>query len=296
MHRNTETLTAPSKINLYLEIRDVREDGYHELLTLFLPVAKPCDRLHLSPAEDGFSLHCPNFPELETESNLLHKAWDAFARETGYRPHLHIVLDKHIPMGAGLGGGSSDAARLLAWLNRTAGSKAISGAELNAMAAGLGADVPFFLLGQPAWAEGIGEKLTPARVNLEDMFLVVVCPDVQVNTAWAYGAWDRMFLEKGKINPRVARPLTSGATDNKNSLPVPAGRVLNDFEAPVFQEYPILRETKEKLLTYGAVAAAMSGSGASLFGLFRDRKQAKSAADRLRGVGHQVHVNEIDFP
>ncbi|WP_250645594.1 4-(cytidine 5'-diphospho)-2-C-methyl-D-erythritol kinase [Salidesulfovibrio onnuriiensis] len=199
-------------------------------------------------------------------------------------------------MGAGLGGGSTDAAALLTWLNKNAGDRALPKEKLNALAARLGADVPFFLLGKPAWAQGIGERLTPAKVDLQGMFLVVVCPDVHVNTAWAYGAWDQIYLKNGKVRAGGTTPLTSAPADTKESLPVPAVDIFNAFELPVFAKYPILRETKEKLLRQGATAAAMSGSGASLFGLFRDEKQARSAADSLRGEGHRVHVNRIDFP
>lgn len=293
---NAETLIAPCKINLYLEIRNVREDGYHELRTLFLPVAEPHDTLTVSPDCDNFRLECPGSPELETPTNLLHKAWETFGAATGYQPPLHIILEKRIPMGAGLGGGSTDAAALLSWLNGRAGGKSLSETELNALAAALGADIPFFLLGVPAWAEGIGEKLFPAKVDLSGIHLVLVCPDVHVNTAWAYQAWDAMHLKSGKISRDRETALTSYAADNKESLPVPVVSIFNDFEDPVFQEYPILRETKEELLRLGAAAAAMSGSGASLFGLFRNREHALSAADSLRGTGHRVHVNAIEFP
>lgn len=290
------TLVAPCKINLYLEIKDVRTDGYHELLTLFLPVAEPHDTLIISTDASGFRLQCPGFQELENESNLLHKAWQAFGTATGFQPPLHIILKKRIPMGAGLGGGSTDAAQLLSWLNEQAGDRALSPAALNTLAAGLGADVPFFLTGIPAWAEGIGERLTPANVDLSGMFLVLVCPDEHVNTGWAYGEWDRISLQDGKISRRLPWPLTSSAADNKESFPVSAASVFNDFEAPVFKEYPILRTLKEELLRCGAAAAAMSGSGASLFGLFRDRETAQAAADTLRGDGHTAHINDIDFP
>ncbi len=296
MPHTTDILTAPSKINLYLEIKDVRDDGYHELLTLFLPVAEPHDTLTVSTNGVGFTLECPDFPELETSENLLYKTWESFGKTTGYQPHLHILLDKCIPMGAGLGGGSSDAATLLSWLNHKAGDAALPADALNALAVKLGADVPFFLQGGPAWAEGIGEKLTSATVDLHGMHLVLVCPNVHVNTGWAYGAWDAMNMADGKLRRDRKTPLTSSAAGNKESLPVPAVGVFNDFEAPVFQEFPILREIKEELLRQGAAAAAMSGSGASLFGLFRNRSHAQSAADSFRGAGHDAHMNRIEFP
>lgn len=274
-------LAAPAKINLHLRIVGLRDDGYHELETLFYPVPRPCDLLEIEPAPDGeFSLRCPGRPELETESNLVRKAWRAFGDATGFRPGLRVTLTKRIPMGGGLGGGSSDAAALLRFLNGEAGDKALDMEAMIRLGAGLGADVPFFLQDGPAWGTGIGEKLIPAEVDLSGAALVIVCPDIHVDTAWAFRAWDEKYAA---ADPHDS--LTSASLNTKNPSPVLARDMGNDFEPVVFEKFPTLKEIKEILLSQGAETAAMSGSGASLFGIFRDRDSAASAVRALERTG-----------
>ena len=185
------TLTAPAKINLHLEILGIRADGFHELRTLFHSIPMPCDIITIEPGVDEhFFIRCPERPELETTSNLLYKAWKRFGEVSGFKPGIFVTLTKRIPMGGGLGGGSSDAAALLKWLNSEAGDKAIPHDAMITLAASLGADVPFFLMDGPAWAGGIGEKLVPADIDLSGMTLILACPDIHVDTAWAFRAWD----------------------------------------------------------------------------------------------------------
>jgi len=283
------TLIAPAKINLHLQILGIRDDGYHELNTLFYPVHALCDLLKIEPGHDEhFYMRCPENPDLESTSNLIYKAWKEFGAATGYQPGMFLTLTKRIPMGGGLGGGSSDCAAMLRWLNDTAGDKAISLDELIALAAKLGADVPFFLMDGPAWAGGIGEVLTPAQTDLTDMTLVLACPDIHVDTPWAYKQWDQ---DNG--SPSVQESLTTQHSDTKNPSPVSAPAVVNDFEPVVFAKHPTLRKIKEKLILDGASAAAMSGSGASLFGLFRDRQIGISAANALEKDGITVFVQTL---
>ncbi len=283
------TLTAPCKINLFLHIAGVRNDGYHELSTLFLPVASPCDTLEISSIPKGLTIICPEFPELETGSNLLCKVWEAYAAKTGYRPGLRIRLKKNIPMGAGLGGGSTDAAALLKWLNTNAEESALDDNALIALSAPLGADIPFFLQDQPCLARGIGEELVPINPGVNGLHLVLICPQVHVNTAWAYARWDEMNAQR-KMPSRTL--LTSWETDTKNSLPVQPQDVFNDFELPVFEKHPELRVIKEKLLEAGAVAAAMSGSGSTIFGLFRHEREAAEAVRAFSNETARVFMNE----
>jgi 4-diphosphocytidyl-2-C-methyl-D-erythritol kinase len=277
-------LAAPAKINLHLRILGLRPDGYHELRTLFYPVRELYDTLRIEPGHDEHMyMRCPENPDLESTSNLIYKAWKAFGEATGFRPGLFVTLTKRIPMGGGLGGGSSDGAAMLRWLNDQAGERALSRDELIRLAASLGADVPFFLLDTPARASGIGEELIPAEVDLKGMTLVIACPAIHVDTPWAFRAWD---LAHG--SPRASESLTTPNMDTKNPSPVSPPVVTNDFEPVVFAEHPMLREIKEKLLKNGAASAAMSGSGASLFGLFRNRGSAVSAAEALEQDGHEV--------
>jgi len=283
-------LISPAKINLHLEILGIREDGYHELKTLFFPLPLPCDLLKIEPGHNSnFYIRCPERPELETTSNLIYKAWKMFGEATGFKPGVFVTLTKRIPMGGGLGGGSSNAATMLKWLNQTAGDKALSEEAMINLAAKLGADVPFFLLNQPAWAGGIGEVLVPAEVDMSDRTLVLACPDIHVDTAWAFKAWDKKMG-----SPAVLLSLTSNELGTKNPSLVSPRDMHNDFEDIVFEEYAILREIKEKLLDSGADFAAMSGSGAALFGIFRDRDQAVAAANALEAA--EIAVFTVDCP
>ena len=277
-------LAAPAKINLHLRILGLRPDGYHELLTLFYPVRDLYDTLRIEPGHDEHMyMRCPEHPDLESTSNLIYRAWKAFGEATGFQPGLFVTLTKRIPMGGGLGGGSSDGAAILRWLNEQAGGRALPAQELVTLAASLGADLPFFLSDTPAWASGIGDKLAPTEVDLEGMTLVIACPAIHVDTPWAFRAWDQ-----ANGSPKASESLTTPVMDTKNPSPVSPPVVTNDFEPVVFAEHPTLREIKEKLFKNGAAAAAMSGSGASLFGLFRNRGSAVAAARALEKDGHEV--------
>ncbi|MBZ2171874.1 4-(cytidine 5'-diphospho)-2-C-methyl-D-erythritol kinase [Nitratidesulfovibrio sp. SRB-5] len=306
------TLHAGCKVNLYLRITGVRPDGYHELDTLFLPLPEPCDLLHVSPrAEAGIVFTCTE-PDVDPARNTVVTAYERFATATGFRPGLAVHLEKHIPHGAGLGGGSADAAVLLRHLAALCAQQAPGAAPtpevLRAMAAGVGADVPFFLMDGPARANGIGEVLTPlapgelADLGLAGMHLVLACPPVRVSTPWAYRAWDAANVTTPDGNAQTStrtsaqtsarimtgqsakslRPcLTSESLEDRN--PLSRGPWLtNSFEPVVFQTHATLRRTKEFLLRRGACAALMSGSGASLFALFRKHGTARDVAEALR--------------
>ena len=281
-------LAAPAKINLHLRILGLRPDGFHELRTLFYPVHGLADALRIEPGHDEHMyLRCPQNPKLESTDNLIFKAWKAYGEASGFQPGVFVTLNKRIPMGGGLGGGSSDAAAMLRWLDANAGDMSLDRAALIELAAKLGADVPFFLDDGPAWAGGIGEELTPADVDLDGLTLVLACPDVHVDTPWAFRAWD-----EANGFPEAAQSLTTEPLNNKNPSPVSPPTVSNDFETVVFAEFPELREIKETLLRHGAAAAAMSGSGASLFGLFRTGRAADEAAESLQNDGIEIHVME----
>ena len=277
------TLRIGCKINLYLEIAGRRPDGYHELRTLFYPVAEPHDLLELEPAGDGLALACSD-PSLETPDNLVARAYAAFAQASGFRPGVRARLTKGIPSGAGLGGGSADAAALLGWLNAHAGGLALSREALARLAAGLGADVPFFLDNTPAWATGIGERLEPAACDLGGLHLVLAVPAQRVPTAWAYRAWDAAGQNGA---PGI---LTSAASEAMRPFCVSGTLIANSFEAVVFPAYPSVRALKERFLSLGASVSAMSGSGSAVFGIFRDARLASLAAGALQAPGTQVHA------
>lgn len=192
------------------------------------------------------------------------------------------MLEKGIPHGAGLGGGSADAAALLGWLNARA-PEPLPLPELVGLAARIGADVPFFLYNVPCRASGIGERLVPCpewldAAGVAGAGLVLLCPGERVSTPWAYAAWDEWNrplteVRNGAINHASQRPL-----DGASSI----HWLENSFEPPVFEAFPRLRRLREQLLRQGAFAAVMSGSGSSLFGLFRDAGTAFRVAEGFR--------------
>ncbi len=288
-----DILKAPAKINLSLMITNRREDGYHEIESLFVPVPGLADILDVTSGALGSECVVESdLPDCPLERNLVWRAWRAYASATGYAPDLRVRLTKRIPTGAGLGGGSSDAAAMLHWLQARAGEKALDAEALNTLAAGLGADVPFFLLGRPAVAQGIGERLTPAALDLSAFTLVLAMPLVHVSTPWAYGAYDEFEAEKKRTRPE-AEPLTTLARATKKRVSLSPVVARNDFEPVVFQAKAALRAIKERCLHLGASCAVMSGSGAAISALFRNADAARSAAHALRQDGFPVHVETL---
>lgn len=298
MQNRSSVLRAGCKVNLYLHITGVRQDGWHELDTVFWPLPEPYDllRVTLRSAEGGAVAVSCNTVGIDPEQNTLTKACGQFAAASGFSPSLEIELEKGIPHGAGLGGGSSDAAVLLRWLNMQA-PQPLKEESLVSVAASVGADVPFFLFGCPCRARGIGEKLVPCSPleYLRDTgaAIVLICPAEQVSTPWAYRAWDQwqnrepISLTKGKMGG-IGRTSLPALEENGQVL-----RFENSFEPPVFEAFPRLRHLKEKLLQYGAAAAVMSGSGSSLFGLFRSVEVARSAAEAVQEKDVDVYVHAL---
>ncbi len=289
-----EIFSAPAKINLWLRITGRRTDGYHDLDSLFVPVPGLADTLeiHESAAGDGCRVE-PELPGCPPERNLIYRAWRAFGEATGFAPDVLVRLTKRIPTGAGLGGGSSDAAAMLRWLQARAGSKALDGEALLALAARLGADVPFFLHDGPALAEGIGERLTPVALDLSPFTLVLALPQVHVSTPWAYQAWDAG--PGANCPPLPIERLTTTGSAHKRRVSLSPVVVRNDFESVVFPVHAALRVIKEQLLGLGAAAAVMSGSGAGIASLFRESRQASAAATAMRQKGVPVHVETLRY-
>lgn len=295
------SLTVGCKLNLHLRITGRLDNGYHTLETLFYYLPKPHDVIDIAPGASGQGLRllCPGFPELENRDNILIRAYELFAGQTGKRYDLDLTLHKHIPMGAGLGGGSADAAALLAWLNSH--ERIWAEQEMISLAARVGADVPFFvqiLSGaqrqRAAWGRGIGDILTPMDVPaLAGLHLLLIFSDAGISTPWAYGAWDNMPSRQALFDGFFAnKDLTSARAGDMKPF-AQALRLYNSFEAVVFPEYPALRRVKERLLQDGATAALMSGSGATVFGLFRDAGRAQESADRFRRENYKYMLQQL---
>jgi 4-diphosphocytidyl-2-C-methyl-D-erythritol kinase len=279
--------TAPAKINLFLQVLGRRDDGYHELRTLMCCVGLH-DTLVFRVGTPGNTLSCsdPRIPS--NEDNLALKAVLSFNRaladETAIAPqNVSIELIKRIPAGAGLGGGSSDAAAVLNHLNRYY-HHPLSNGKLQALALSLGADVPFFLHGRPAIATGIGEHLEPYG-GLPPWGVVVVFPGFGISTAEVF---KNLNLGLTKCEKRLRYfPFKYGKFDIVRHL-------CNDLETVAAHRFPVIETIKKELLNQGAMGSLMSGSGSAVFGLFSDLQAARKAGMALKGnADWQVFATEL---
>lgn len=251
----------PCKINLGLNIISKRHDGYHDLVTCFYPVPWS-DMLEIIPANElSFSTSGYSIPG-KKEDNLCLKAFHLVAKDfkiSSVQIHLHKI----IPMGAGLGGGSSDAAWTLRTLNSIFDLK-ISNDQLINYASQLGSDCAFFIQDNPMIGEGRGEILKPLNVNLKNKFIVVIKPEVHVSTAEAYSGVAPRNPEKDLKQILVHTPVNQWKE-----------LVKNDFEESIFSKFPVIQQIKNSLYAYGALYASMSGSGSAVFGLFDEEVDLK---------------------
>lgn len=288
-------LTAGCKVNLGLRVLGRRPDGYHELDSLFWPLAAPRDelRIRLRP-EPGIAVRCA-VPGIDPARNTLTRAYAAFLDAAEEAPGVDVELVKRIPSGAGLGGGSSDAAALLLWLNSLR-ERPLPQAALTRAALAVGADVPFFLSGRPSRVRGIGEVVEPLEGAWQALFLVLVCPDIHVATGEAFARLDELRAGSASGAACCAQnSLTKHARAVNGILLFGAARLdlHNDLEAAVFPRHPRLARLKAELGRLGALAAGMTGSGSSVFGLFAAEAAAHDAATRLRGAYPRVYCQAL---
>lgn len=261
-------IRIPAKINLWLEVLGKRTDGYHELSSLMVPIAI-YDHLELQATAGEINL-TSNHPELPQDAdNLAWKAAERFRRGAGLRAGVQICLHKNIPVGAGLGGGSADAGAVLLAMNRLFG-RPLKLEQLHELAHELGADVPFFLYQQPMLATGIGERLQRVE-GVPEYPLVLIKPPFPVSTASVY---QRLKLTRGASRIKIAAFLAHPWRLQ--------GLLENDLETVTLDEYPVLAQLKQWLLERGAVAALMSGSGPTVFGVFQTREAAQRVGQQAR--------------
>jgi 4-diphosphocytidyl-2-C-methyl-D-erythritol kinase len=260
-------LKSPAKINLRLEILKKREDGYHELKTVFQKITLH-DTLHFSlRREKGISITADH-PKLPLgKRNLVHKAVQSAFRACGYGGGVRIRIEKRIPLGAGLGGGSSNAATTLMALNQLLEMN-LSQKKLMEMGLGIGADVPFFFLEGAAIGSGVGERLK--REVLPALWYVLIYPNFEVSTRWAYR---HFVLTNQRFHINLRRFLKT---------PEGISRILfNHLEEVVSKRYPEISLMKEYLRSAGAMGALMTGSGPTVFGLFQEAKSAERAYTKI---------------
>jgi len=284
---------APAKINVYLRIVGRRPDGYHLLDSLMVPISLYDDvRITVAHGEQpaatpgaALVVHCDDPTVPGGETNLAYKAAALVCQEAGLRARLDIHLRKRIPAGAGLGGGSSDAATVLKSLN-TLLALGWTEARLCQLGARLGADVPFFIPCRPARIGGIGDSIMtvpplPARP------VVLVVPPFSVSTPWAYSRFDAL--------PPVGAPLTQPQQLPPGQWPS-RELIINDLERAVHPAYPPIAALKDAMLRLGAEGALMSGSGSSVFGIFRHRIVAEQAVPPLQAHGRVFLVEPLPGP
>lgn len=270
-----------AKINLGLNIVSKREDGYHNLETVFYPIPL-YDALEIKYMDEKFpsDTACDlkvtgNAVDCDEQKNLVVKAYHILAADYQLQ-RIHTHLYKHIPSQAGLGGGSSDAAFMIRLLDERFRLN-IGNPEMERYAARLGADCAFFIEAEPAYAEGIGDVLMPADGpdgNLHGYYLCVVKPDVAVSTKEAYSA----------ITPK--KPAKSCRDIVRQPIETWKEELVNDFEEPIFKMYPELAAIKQKLYDQGAVYASMSGSGSALYGIFKE--EPKGIEEQFDGMFCEV--------
>jgi len=275
---------APAKVNLVLRVLDRRADGFHNLWSLMQTVRLEDEiviRLNQDHAE--IRLRCDDSSLSTDQTNLVYRAAEAMLRRSGRTIGTDIALTKRIPMGAGLGGGSSDAAATIVGLNRLLGL-GWSAEDMAAVGQTLGSDVPFFFFAPAAVVRGRGEQVSPVTI-FGSRWAVLVNPGFSVETKWAY-----QELSSGRAEVRDLSAVHEALGQEQE---LSWERVLeateNDFEPPVFRAHPRLCAIKQDLLNSGAEAALLSGSGATVFGLFRDEAKAQRAASEFQ-VNLQLKV------
>lgn len=289
LDERTMTLYPNCKINLGLRVVRKRPDGYHDLETIFVPIYGLHDILDVRPLslsdrsavrpskgllddisfeQEGIAVDC------KAEDNLIVKCYRLMAQKYPQIGAVKVRFKKNIPFGAGLGGGSSDAAHMAIALNELF-DLGLSKAELAAEVKPLGADCPFFIYNTPCFAEGIGDKLTPIELDLKGIRIVMIKPEEGVCTKEAYSGIIPLN-DTSKARLMSATKLFNDAAPQLNDV------FVNDFEATVFPLHPIIGEIKKRLLDAGAFYASMSGSGSTVFGLFKN--DAEGRTDTRLGV------------
>jgi 4-diphosphocytidyl-2-C-methyl-D-erythritol kinase len=276
------TIRAHAKINLDLRVLGTRADGFHELRTVFQAISLH-DTLTFLPSEGAFAIECSTAGFPLDRTNLIWKAADALwrsLRRDGAVRGVVVRVDKQIPMQAGLGGGSANAAAALMGLAHFWHVR-VRPAQLTDVAATLGADVPFFLSGGTALGLGKGDEIYPLA-DLARHWIVLVIPGFGVSTADAYGLY-----EADRRLDRTQRPEPQHVP---GPWPSRAAQMINDLESPIARRHPEIDQMKLSLRRAGALAAAMTGSGSTVFGLFQRRREAERAVDALSGSGWRALV------
>ncbi len=246
-----------AKINLGLTITQKREDGFHNIETVFYKTGwQDALEVVLSSNENKFNLHLSGIPIIgNLTTNLIYKAYNLIA-EIKALPNIDVYLHKNIPMGAGLGGGSADAAFFINLINNQFSLKLTSEEKLT-VAKKLGSDCAFFINNTPTFAFEKGDVFENINIDLSDYYIAIIYPNVHSNTAQAYSLVTPKIPAKS-VKQIIMQPIATWKTE-----------LVNDFEISIFDKYPVVKQIKESLYTQGALYACMSGSGSAVFGIFK---------------------------
>lgn len=277
-------INANAKINLALDVTQKRADGYHDVC-MIMQETTLCDKLEITLTDDSeINLWCDKSIVASPRDNIVYKAAELFFKTSGIQKGCNIKLWKNIPAGAGLGGGSADAAATLKALNDLC-SNPFDTNELMKMSVSLGADVPFCVLGGTALAEGIGEILTPLK-PVEQKWLALIKPDFAVCTADAYKKIDSCNFPHPDVR-KIAEYI------NNSDIDAVFGNCANVFEYAIAESHPQIYQIKEYLMSKGAVFAMMSGSGPTVFGIFDSKEEAEAAYNEYTDKVYEGGVCQI---
>ncbi len=278
------SLKAPAKINWFLSIINKRDDGYHNIIS-FMQCIDIYDTLLFESADD---VELISDLDISPESNLVYKAALLLKQYTTYKKGVKITLQKTIPVSAGLGGGSSDAAYTLLGLNKL-WRLGLEHEEICTIGLKIGSDVPFFIHSSPSIVEGRGEKITNLDLHNSSIVLLLVKPSVAVSTARAYELFDRNRLPELTKKPLDIK-LFCHALVKRDFISL-STMLHNDLEKIVIEEYPVIEKIKKRMLENGAIISSMTGSGPAVFGVFDSKKTASSAANTM-GADYWCSVTE----
>ncbi len=274
-------LNSYGKINLALDVLYKRDDGYHEINTIMQQINLK-DTIKLKDIKEGIIIESNQKGVPLDNTNLVYKAWEEIVKKTGVNRGIHIVIDKNIPIAAGLAGGSSNAAATMKGLNTLWGLN-LSQEELMEIGVNIGADVPFCILGGTAYAQGIGEKLTPLN-EFSNKLVLLANIDVSIPTAYVYESLN-LDAKDNKIDINKLIEYIQ-----KDNLPLLAQNMFNVMEQVVVSKYPILEEIKRTMMIHGALGSLMSGSGPTVFGLFDNESKLYSCKKELEKYVNRIFV------
>ncbi len=269
------TLKAPAKINWFLNVSGKRKDGYHDILSLMQCITL-CDSLVF---EDSDSLEVIAGVPIRLEDNLVHRAAVLLKETCGVRKGARVTLEKEIPMAAGLGGGSSDAACTLSGLNRL-WSLGLTSHALCGLGEKLGSDVPFFFHGASSLVRGRGEIVSPVKLR-RSCTLLLVKPQLDVPSAWAYREFDSGFQSERVLTKEEGNSKLFCQSLERGDFALLSSIRRNDLEAPVIRRYPVIGEIREEMVRRGALFSSMSGSGPTVFGVFDSERRAVEAMEHM---------------